>query len=91
MKRVLVMALFFLFLTLWGVRSGIAAPQVLAAVPVGEPYVLNCTEGICGADFSAICLQPARKAPASGTLYQVFAEDKGAIRLSGITNEGLVI
>ena len=65
-----------------------AAPQILAAIPVGGALELKCDNHVCGAEVSAICLQPNRQPPARGTLYTVFAKDLSAIVVTGLTADG---
>ncbi len=91
MIRLSFVVVFGVFFTIANVDISVAAPQVLAAVPVDEPYILKCHDGVCDAEFSAICLQPKRKAPTSETAYQVFADDSSAVRLTGITKQGLSV
>jgi hypothetical protein len=73
------------------VREASAAPQILAAVPVGGPLELVCHDTVCEAEFSAICLQPRRRLPARGTPYRVLAEDLGSVTLSGHTIDGRTV
>lgn len=47
-----------------------AAPQMLALLATGEATPLRCEDGICGAQFSGICLQRERPAPQAGTAYR---------------------
>jgi hypothetical protein len=88
MKHLSVLVVFGYMLVAWNTPVGFAAPQVLAAVPVGEPYQLKCHDGVCEAEFSAICLQPKRRAPDSDTAYQVYADDQSAVKLTAQTNAG---
>ena len=48
-----------------------AAPQILALVATDGAVALECREGKCAADFSAICLQRDRVPPSLGTAYTV--------------------
>jgi len=91
MIRITVLALLGVILALGHARTASASPQVLAALPVGEPYQLICHDGICDAEFSAICLQPKRPAPASHTSYQVLAEDLKHLKLTGLTTDGKTV
>ena len=50
--------------------SAQAAPQILGLVATATPVPLNCADGVCGAELSAICLQQHRPAPAPGTAYR---------------------
>ncbi len=90
MKRIAVMVLLGFVVVIGTVRIASAAPQVLAALPVGEPYKLVCHNGVCGAEFSAICLQPKRPAPASHTPYRVLAKDMKFLKLTGLRADGTV-
>lgn len=67
-------------------HKAVAAPQILAALPVESGIDLNCTAGICVAELSTYCLQRERPAPSMGTAYVpakpehftlVLADDKG--------------
>jgi len=63
-----------LFLVLTLVSAGFvwpasAAPQMLGVATLDTPRPLICDDGVCVAHVSAFCLQPARPAPAAGTVY----------------------
>ena len=88
MTRLSILVLLGFIFTLGNVREASAAPQILAAVPVGGPLELVCHDTICEAEFSAICLQPTRRQPVRGTPYEVLAEDLGSVTLSGHTTDG---
>jgi len=85
------LVLFGLFFVLGNIHAASAAPQVLAALPMGEKYTLICDDGVCAAEVSAICLQPKRPAPTRHTPYRVRAEDADALRLTGIMADGHVV
>ena len=70
------------------VHAASAAPQILAAIPIGGALELKCDNHVCAAEVSAICLQPNRQPPARGTLYTVFAKDLSAIAVTGTTTDG---
>ena len=46
-----------------------AAPQILGLVATAQPTQLICENGICQAEFSAVCLQKHRVSPAANTIY----------------------
>ncbi len=48
-----------------------SAPQILGLVATKSPVPLSCSDGVCSAEISAVCLQEHRPAPDSGTLYRV--------------------
>ena len=48
--------------------GAVAAPQMLGLTVV-EATPLNCADGVCSAEFSAICLQEHRAIPKPGTRY----------------------
>lgn len=56
-----------------------AAPQALAVAQTDIPVPLTCTDGICQAEFTSICLQERRASPRRGTVYR--AVDSGPLRL----------
>jgi len=91
MIRLPILVLFAFVFVLGNTGAASAAPQILAALPMGEPYQLACHDGKCAAEFSAICLQPQRSAPASYTPYHVRAEDMGHLKLTGLTANGTVV
>jgi len=91
MARSTIFVLVGLIFALGNVREASAAPQIRAAVPVGGPLDLVCQDGLCEAEFSAICLQPWRHLPARGTAYIVHTADLGSVALSGYTTAGQAI
>lgn len=91
MARLSIFVLVGLIFALGNVRGASADPQILAAVPVGGPLELACQDGICEAEFSAICLQPERHLPARGTPYKVHVADLGSVALSGYTVDGRTV
>ncbi len=52
-----------------GVNTALAAPQILAALPVESGIPLTCNNGVCAAELSTYCLQRERPAPGMGTAY----------------------
>jgi hypothetical protein len=66
-----------------------AAPQILALVASNEPVPLVCRNGECAAEFSAFCLQEARRSPVPGTVYQVHGGE--GIRLVAETPDGGIV
>jgi len=91
LMRLPLLALFGFVFVLGNAQVAFAAPQVLAALPMGEKHRLICDDGVCGVEVSAICLQPRRPAPTSHTPYRVRAEDADAVRLTGLTADGRVV
>ncbi len=68
-------------------KTVVAAPQILAALPVESGIELTCSDGVCAAQLSTYCLQRERPAPGMGTAYVpakpeqftlVLIDDKGA-------------
>jgi hypothetical protein len=47
-----------------------AAPQILGMVATVEPIPLTCSEGICQAEITTVCLQEHRDAPMPGRAYK---------------------
>jgi hypothetical protein len=88
MTRFSMLALLCFVFVMTNGREVYADPQVLAAVPVGEPLELVCNETTCEVEFSAICLQPDRHLPSPGTSYKVIEGDLGSITFSGRSIEG---
>jgi len=88
MTRFPILALLSLVFVLTQGREVYADPQILAAVPVGEPLEFVCSETTCEVEFSAICLQPDRHLPSPGTAYKVIEGDLGSITFSGRTAGG---
>ena len=69
----------------WGTAE--AAPQVLGLVASnGSPTPLICDGTNCSAHLSAFCLQEAREAPASGTIYA--PAGGGQVTLVATTGDG---
>ena len=64
-------------------NAAIAEPQILAALPTGKPVELVCRDNICSAEFSTICLQPARSVPPVGTLYLIHSRHTALVTLRG--------
>lgn len=62
-------AVFTFALAIWP-SSGNAAPQILGLVATATPVPLTCSDGVCKAEISAVCLQEDRAAPTTGTKYQ---------------------
>jgi len=88
MTRFSILALLSFVFFMTNGRDVYAEPQVLAAVPVGEPLELVCSEKTCEVEFSAICLQPDRHLPSPGTTYKVIEGDRGSIVFSGRSANG---
>jgi hypothetical protein len=63
--------------------AAMAEPQILAAMPTGKPVELVCRDGICSAEFSTICLQPARSVPPVGTPYLIHPKHAALVTLRG--------
>jgi hypothetical protein len=63
-----------------------AAPQSLALVATDRPVHLSCSDGVCGAEFTAFCLQPERNAPAPGTKYTMTRKSRVAV--NAFTSDG---
>ena len=91
MTRLSILVLMGLVFAMGNVGEASAAPQILAAVPVGGPLKLACHGTICEAEFSAICLQPRRRLPAGGVPYKVLAEDLGSVALTGYATDGQAV
>ena len=91
MTRLSIPVLMGLILAIGTVGGASAAPQILAALPVGGPLELVCNDTICEAEISAICLQPSRHSPPRGTAYELLAEDLGSVALSGYTADGRTV
>lgn len=91
MLRIFIFVLLSFVCTVSQIRDASAAPQVLAAIPMGEPIQLECHDSICEVALSAICLQPRRPLPTSGTPYKIHIDDLGAIALLGRSADGRVI
>ena len=70
------------------INEASADPQILAAVPPGQPLYLTCDGTKCIAEFSSICLQQQRDFPAAGTIYQIAREDIGDVHLVGTGRSG---
>ena len=51
-----------------------AAPQMLALLATNGAAPLTCENGVCRAEFSAICLQQERKVPTAYTLYELVGD-----------------
>ena len=49
--------------------KAVAAPQILAALPVSSGIEIACADGVCAAQLSTYCLQRERPAPSMGTAY----------------------
>lgn len=64
-----------------------AAPQVLGVVAISEARPMTCAEGRCVAHLSTFCIQRAREAPATGTVYAPAPGERG-IALVVTTAEG---
>jgi len=47
-----------------------AAPQILGMVATVEPIPLTCSEGICRAEITTVCLQEHRDTPMPGRAYK---------------------
>jgi len=88
MTRLSILVFLGYVFTLGNVGAASASPQILAAVPVGGPLELMCHDGVCETEFSAICLQPGRRAPQRGTPYRIHTADIGSIVLAGYTATG---
>lgn len=68
------------------VAPTLAAPQALGLVASNRAVPLTCHGRECWAEFSAFCLQPERRSPAQGLLYQL--AEAHDLRLLGTTNDG---
>ncbi|MDH3743349.1 MAG: hypothetical protein OER56_17295 [Hyphomicrobiales bacterium] len=88
MTRLAILFLLGCVLVLAQTHEGRADPQILAAVPAGEPLEFVCDGSACEVEFSAICLQPDRHLPQPGTSYKVLTGDLGSIVLSGYSPAG---
>ena len=88
MTRISVLVLLCLVFTMTNAREVHADPQVLAAVPAGEPLEFVCSEATCEVELSTICLQPDRHLPSPGTTYKVIEGDLGSIAFSGRSADG---
>lgn len=51
-----------------------AAPQIMAVAATDVAVPLTCTDGVCAAQFSSICLQPNRDNPVTGTRYSLVGD-----------------
>ncbi len=91
MTRLAILILLGCVLVMAEAREVRADPQILAAVPVGEPLELVCDGSTCEVEFSAICLQPDRHLPQPGTSYKVLTGDLGSVVLSGYSAAGQTI
>ncbi|MFO0997462.1 MAG: hypothetical protein U1F33_12345 [Alphaproteobacteria bacterium] len=60
-----------------------AAPQVLALMPTEGAKPLVCEGEICRGEFSAICLQEARKVPTTGTVYELLPGSEVSVAVVG--------
>jgi len=69
MRRVLHVLSLVAVATLTGISGAIAAPQILALIETAEPTQLACSDGVCQAEFSTMCLQRNREIPKPGTAY----------------------
>ena len=64
--------------------SALAAPQILGLVATADtPTELTCHNGMCSAEFSAICLQQGRDAPTNDTPYQALDDTALTFVLTG--------
>ena len=81
-------ALCIVFASMVGGRVA-AAPQILGLLATAKPLPLRCADGVCGAEFSAFCLQEFRTSPPAGTAYRAargteltlsYTDPKGARR-----------
>jgi hypothetical protein len=91
MTRLSILGLLGVVIVMADVHEVYADPQILAAVPVGEPLELVCDDTTCEVEFSAICLQPDRHLPQPGTTYKVLAGDLDSVALSGYSVGGRAI
>jgi len=53
-----------------------AAPQMLGLVATNGVQKLNCADGVCSVEVSAICLQEERDIPPWGTAYEALNPDR---------------
>lgn len=53
----------------WMAGGASAAPQIMGLIATNGAVPLNCARGECGAEFTAICLQPHRASPVPGRRY----------------------
>ncbi|SLN49942.1 hypothetical protein [Oceanibacterium hippocampi] len=51
--------------------AALAAPQIIAVAASDLPVPTQCAQGLCGAEFTSICLQEHRASPVEGTRYDV--------------------
>ncbi len=91
MTRFPMLALLSLIFAMAHGREVYADPQILAAVPVGEPLEFVCGDTTCEVELSAICLQPDRHLPSPGTKYKVIEGDLGSIAFSGRSAGGGIV
>jgi hypothetical protein len=64
----------------------LAAPQLLALVNDPRPVAVQCLHGDCFAEFTAFCLQPERRSPATGTRYHITRP--GDIEIAAVDRHG---
>ncbi len=69
--------------------AAMAAPQALALVASAGPVPLTCLGPDCAAEFSAFCLQQARRPPEPGERYAI--ADAGALKLVGERADGSLV
>jgi hypothetical protein len=71
-----------------------AAPQVMMLVANGDSIPFRCTDDLCLAEATSICLQAERASPRAGTLYEPVDERRygtgrpNGLHLIGITAAG---
>lgn len=59
-----------------------AAPQVMALLSTDGAKPLVCNKGVCRAEFTVMCLQVERKAPATGVAYELMPANDVTVLLS---------
>lgn len=57
-------------------NNALASAQILGLVATAEPVPLTCKDGVCRAEFTAVCLQQHRSAPVPGTAYEASAKTR---------------
>ncbi len=66
-----------------------AAPQMLVLLESGGRLPLQCEGTVCRAELATMCLQPERRMPEAGRLYQPL--DGGTITVAGLDAAGRAV